>query len=161
MAYYLPMVLVQGKTSLVWEPSNDSLNSGAQNILIITLSDKIARDFVKSGKPLNIDIHQLSSIQDNGSNSNVVVTTYANFGQNKSLGKKDWDLIIVDEAHTLMQSADGEVTTALDNLRFYLGIMQVSTLGQKCGFLSEILMHYQSGRTYLDEMIKDWNAFYP
>ncbi len=37
------------------------LNADAKNILIITLSDKIARDFIKSGKPLNIDIHQLAS----------------------------------------------------------------------------------------------------
>lgn len=134
------------------------LNSGAQNILIITLSDKIARDFVKSGKPLNIDIHQLSSIQDNGSNSNVVVTTYANFGQNKSLGKKDWDLIIVDEAHTLMQSADGEVTTALDNLR--------ALSGHHAGFYTWAKMRFSERDPYAlpeeertDEMIKDWNAF--
>lgn len=134
------------------------LNSGAQNILIITLSDKIARDFVKSGKPLNIDIHQLSSIQDNGSNSNVVVTTYANFGQNKSLGKKDWDLIIVDEAHTLMQSADGGVTSALDNLR--------ALTGHHAGFYTWSKMRFSERDPYAlpeeertDEMIQEWNAF--
>ncbi|RZG78371.1 DEAD/DEAH box helicase family protein, partial [Acinetobacter venetianus] len=134
------------------------LNADAKNILIITLSDKIARDFIKSGKPLNIDIHQLGNTQDNGGGANVVVTTYANFGQNKSLGQKDWDLIIVDEAHTLMQSADGDVTSALDNLR--------ALSGHHAGFHTWAKMRFSERDPYnlpveerTDEMIREWNAF--
>ncbi|EXB47319.1 type III restriction enzyme, res subunit [Acinetobacter baumannii 146457] len=132
------------------------LNAGLKNILIVTLSDKIARDFIKSGTPLNIKIHQLSDTQDNGGDSNVVVTTYANFGQNKSLGKKDWDLIIVDEAHTLMQSADGETTSALNNLR--------GLTGHHAGFYAWAKMRFSEHDPYVlpkeertEEMVREWN----
>lgn len=98
------------------------INAGKKRILIVTLNDKICKDFVKSGKPLNIDIHQLDSIKDNGDkNNNIIVCTYANFAQNKELAKKKWDLIIVDEAHTLMQSAQGKATSSLSMLHALTG----------------------------------------
>ena len=31
--------------------------------------------------------------------------------QNNTLGMRDWDLIIVDEAHNLMQGEKGEIPT--------------------------------------------------
>ncbi|MDM1021577.1 DEAD/DEAH box helicase family protein [Acinetobacter sp. VNK23] len=135
------------------------LNAGLNNILIVTLSDKIANDFIKSGKPLNINIHQLLNTDDNGSeNNNVVVTTYANFGQNKSLGKKDWDLIIVDESHTLMQSADGDVTSALANLR--------ALSGHHAGFDTWAKMRFAERDPFVipkeertEQAVTDWYAF--
>ena len=50
-----------------------------------------------------------------------MVTTFANFGQNKSLVHKHWDLILIDEAHTLSQSSDGKATAALNKLRALTG----------------------------------------
>ncbi|WP_151742931.1 DEAD/DEAH box helicase family protein [Acinetobacter sp. TUM15113] len=147
-----------GKTFTGLGVAKRFLNAGLKNILVITLSDKIARDFIKSGGPLNIKIHQLANTQDNGGESNIVVTTYANFGQNKSLGKKDWDLIIVDEAHTLMQSADGESTSALDSLR--------ALSGHHAGFHTWAKMRFSERDPYAlpqeertEAMVKDWNAF--
>ncbi|HAK13995.1 MAG TPA: methyltransferase type 11, partial [Acinetobacter radioresistens] len=98
------------------------VNAGLKNILIVSMNDKIVRDFVKSGVPLNLDIHQLDGITDNGGEEhNIVATTYANFAQNINLAKKKWDLIVVDESHNLMQSQDGNVTAALRKLRALSG----------------------------------------
>lgn len=95
-------------------------NAGKKNILIVSMNDKIIRDFVKSAKTLNLDVHQLDGINDNGG-ANIVATTYANFGQNIKLGLRDWDLIIVDEAHNLMQGEKGENTEALRTLHALSG----------------------------------------
>ena len=96
------------------------INAGKKNILIVTMNDKIARDFVKSGNPLGIQIKQLDGIQDNGGGG-AVVTTFANMGQNDSLGMIDWDLILIDEAHNLMQGEKADTTNALKKLRALSG----------------------------------------
>jgi len=95
-------------------------NAGKKNILFVSMNDKIIRDFVKSAKSLNLNIHQLEGINDNGG-SNIVGTTYANLAQNLTLGLRDWDLIIVDEAHNLMQGEKGETTEALNQLNALTG----------------------------------------
>lgn len=95
-------------------------NAGKKNILIVSMNDKIIRDFIKSAKALNLDIHQLDGISDNGEDK-IVATTYANLAQNLTLGLRDWDLIVVDEAHNLMQGEKGEDTNALSKLRALSG----------------------------------------
>lgn len=95
-------------------------NAGKKNILIVSMNDKIIRDFVKSAKALNLDIHHLDGVTDNGKDK-IVATTYANLAQNLMLGKRDWDLIVVDEAHNLMQGEKGENTNALAKLRALSG----------------------------------------
>jgi dGTP triphosphohydrolase len=97
-------------------------NAGKNNILIVSMNDKIVRDFVKSAKALSLNIHQLTGIDDNGGQEHsMIATTYANFAQNETLADKDWDLIIVDESHNLMQSEDGKETAALRKLRALTG----------------------------------------
>lgn len=95
-------------------------NAGKKNILIVSMNDKIIRDFIKSALSLNLDIHQLDGVTDNGKDK-IVATTYANLAQNLMLGKRDWDLIVVDEAHNLMQGEKGENTNALAKLRALSG----------------------------------------
>lgn len=95
-------------------------NAGKKNILIVSMNDKIIRDFIKSALSLNLDIHQLDGVTDNGKDK-IVATTYANLAQNLMLGKRDWDLIIVDEAHNLMQGEQGKETEALGKLRALTG----------------------------------------
>lgn len=98
------------------------VNSGKKNVLIVSMNDKIVRDFVKSAKALHLDVHQLDGINDNGGEEHsIVATTYANLAQNQALADKDWDLIVVDEAHNLMQSQDGRETAALHKLRALTG----------------------------------------
>lgn len=96
-------------------------NAGMGKILIVSMNDKIVRDFVRSAKALQLDVHQLKGIDDNGGASNIVATTYANLGQNSTLADKDWDFILVDESHNLMQSEDANVTAALKKLRALSG----------------------------------------
>jgi hypothetical protein len=88
---------------------------GKKNILIVVPDTKIASDWVDAGQLLGLPINQLASTQDAG--RDVVLTTYANLGDNDALAGRQWDLVIADEAHKLMQNADGEATSALHNLR--------------------------------------------
>jgi hypothetical protein len=88
---------------------------GKNNILIVVPDQKILDDWVESGKPLDLNITPLADTKDAG--RGIVITTYANLGANDELAKRDWDLIMPDEAHGLMQGAHGEATLYLDNLR--------------------------------------------
>lgn len=88
---------------------------GKTNTLIVVPDDKIAADWVESWEPLGLKITKLKDTQDAG--KGIVITTYANLGENDALARRKWDLVVADESHTLMQSADGKVTTYLANLR--------------------------------------------
>ena len=137
-------------------------NAGKKNILIVSMNDKIIRDFIKSAKSLNLDVHQLDGITDNGKDK-IVATTYANMAQNNTLGMRDWDLIIVDEAHNLMQGEKGEDTNALAKLR--------ALSGHHAGFNQWVKMRHadkdpkpigedEEGRPIYDqEQVAAWEAF--
>lgn len=88
---------------------------GKTNTLIIVPDEKIGNDWIKSGKVLGLDITRLDGTKDAG--KGITITTYANLGENNELAKRQWDLVVPDEAHTLMQSADGTETGYLKALR--------------------------------------------
>jgi hypothetical protein len=88
---------------------------GKTNTLIVVPDDKIASDWVESARALGLVVNRLESTKDAG--AGVVITTYANLGDNDALASRQWDLTVADEAHTLMQSADGKTTGYLENLR--------------------------------------------
>lgn len=88
---------------------------GKGNILIVVPDEKIMDDWRDSGKALGLNITPLADTKDAG--KGLVVTTYANLGQNDALARRQWDMVVADEAHELMKSADGKVTTYLANLR--------------------------------------------
>lgn len=88
---------------------------GKTNTLIVVPDDKIAADWIESGEPLGLKITPLKDTKDAG--SGITIATYANLGENDALATRAWDLVVADEAHSLMQSADGKVTTYLANLR--------------------------------------------
>lgn len=88
---------------------------GKANTLIVVPDDKIAADWIESGAPLGLSITKLKDTKDAG--RGIVIATYANLGENDQLATREWDLVVADEAHTLMQSADGRETTYLSNLR--------------------------------------------
>lgn len=110
-----------GKTFVALGVVKRLLNSGMKNILICVMNDKILKDFVKSGKALGLDIHALQNTQDNGEKHKVVIGTYHNIGANSSLYQRQWEAVIADEAHMLMQSAEGKPTNALKALRAHTG----------------------------------------
>lgn len=89
--------------------------AGKTNTLIVAPNDKIIEDWQKSGRVLGLDITRLQDTQDAG--RGIVVTTYANFGDNAALVSRDWDLVVSDESHYLMQDKDGTPTSYLRALR--------------------------------------------
>jgi hypothetical protein len=88
---------------------------GKTDILIVVPDGKIMADWVDSGRALGLDITPLESTGDAG--RGVTITTYANLGANDVVATRSWDLIVPDEAHSLMQSADGDESLALLSLR--------------------------------------------
>lgn len=96
------------------------INDGKDNVIVVVPSDKIASDWVKFAKMLNIELKQLDGIEDNGG-TGPVVTTYANFGQNDTLAQRDWDLVVPDESHYLSSNEAGDSTAALSQLRGLTG----------------------------------------
>ncbi|MCF2911925.1 LPD38 domain-containing protein [Halomonas sp. Cn5-12] len=93
---------------------------GRPNILIVVPSDKIARDWMAAGENVDLSIKQLRDTRDNGGEGSVI-TTYANMRQNNSLAEREWDLIIADEAHNLLQRDEFQETGALSTLRALTG----------------------------------------
>lgn len=91
------------------------VTDGKSNIIITVPNDKIADDWKKAGRLLGLDITRLPDTKSAG--SGVVIVTYANFGQNNELAKRNWDLIVHDEAHYLAMDKDGTNTLSLHNLR--------------------------------------------
>jgi len=85
-------------------------NTGKKNILIVTPSDAIAKKWIEDGKNVKLPITQLASTIDKG--KDVSVTTYANFRDNAELPKKEYDLVIYDEAHTLVSNIAGSTTSS-------------------------------------------------
>ena len=88
---------------------------GKTNTLIVVPDAKIMADWVDSARALWLTITPLVDTKDAG--RGITITTYANLGDNDALATRDWDLIVPDEAHSLMQAADGTDTKALDAVR--------------------------------------------
>lgn len=109
-----------GKTASGMGVAKRYANAGKDNILIAVPTDKIAADWVKFGDMMGMKVKQLDGVDDNGG-SGPVITTYANMGQNDALAKRDWDLVIPDEAHYLSSNEKGESTAALEKLRALTG----------------------------------------
>lgn len=91
-------------------------NAGKMNTLIVAPTNKIITAWIKAARKFfGLGVTPLKSIKDAG--HGISITTYANLGDNNSLAKRKWDLIVADESHSLMQSEKGERTAALDKLR--------------------------------------------
>lgn len=111
-----------GKTFTGLGSAKRFMNAGKKNILIVSMNNKIVKDFIKSAKALNMNVHQLEDTNDNGGEEHsIVATTYANLAKNDTLADKHWDLILVDESHNLMQSEDGKITAALRKIQALTG----------------------------------------
>jgi hypothetical protein len=88
---------------------------GKTNQLILVPDAKIMADWIESAKALGLTVAPLSNTKDAG--KGIVITTYANAGDNLALVRREWDLVTTDEAHQLMQGKDGEATRALATVR--------------------------------------------
>lgn len=92
------------------------VNAGKKNILIVTPKNDINKAWIDAAKKdFDLTITLLKDKQDKG--NGIVITTYANFGDNDALASRDWDLIIADESHYLMANEGANNTNSLRNLR--------------------------------------------
>lgn len=88
---------------------------GKKNILIIAPQDKTQNDWINAGKGFfGLDISKLKSTKDKG--EGIVITSYQNVGENNALLERDWDLIVTDESHKLMQGEQANNTNALNQV---------------------------------------------
>jgi proteasome lid subunit RPN8/RPN11 len=104
-----------GKTYLGLGIAKRMVRQGKTNGLIVVPNDKMVEDWTDSGKNLGLDVVALEGLEDHG--KGIAVTTYANFGMNRTLADREYDWIITDESHNLMQNAQATETEALATLR--------------------------------------------
>lgn len=81
------------------------VKQGKDNVLIVVPSQNKVSDWIKDGSNLGVTISALESTKSAG--NGVVITTYANFGVNKALYGREFDLVVYDESHRLMENKDG------------------------------------------------------
>ena len=106
-----------GKTFTGLGVAKRLVKQGKGRILIVTPSQKKVSDWIKDGRNLNMEIRDLDSIaKERGttatteSGEGVVITTFANFGVNKKLLEENWDAVIYDESHRIMENKKGTET---------------------------------------------------
>lgn len=121
------------------------VRQGKSEIAIVVPTDKKARDWIEDGRNLHLDITQLSGINDGG--RGVVVTTYANFGQNEALSKRDFDLLVFDESHKLCENAQGGETHAWKMMNRLAGPFTPQA-SAKMAFSDEILKAAKKHRDF-------------
>lgn len=85
------------------------VNSGKKKVLIVVPSSMKASDWREDGKNLGLDIHILADTKDAG--KAVSVTTYANFRANQAIYDNDYDLVVYDESHRLMEDKGGNASS--------------------------------------------------
>lgn len=104
-----------GKTGLGLGIIKRLVDAGRKNILIAVPADKIGTDWGKLGDQLGVETSKLADTRDAG--KGVTITTHANMAQNDALFSRDWDLIVIDEAHKLSSGKSGDSTALLEHLR--------------------------------------------
>lgn len=92
------------------------VEQGKKNILIVSPSTGINDGWIDSGKKFGLNIVPLKNKKDNGDN-NISITTLNNFTSNKTLVKRNWDLVVIDECHKLISNQNNKETGAIKNLR--------------------------------------------
>ena len=93
-------------------------DAGKKNILIVSPSESINDQWIEAAnKHFDLSIEKLSSTKDSGKDGGICITTYANLQANRELVNRNWDAVVSDESHTLMQNEKGEETGYLSMLR--------------------------------------------
>lgn len=92
------------------------VDEGKKNIIIAAPNDTIINQWINAARDFyKIEVTRLKDTDDAG--EGIVITTYANFGENEELVNRNWDMVICDESHNLMNSEGGKTTNILSRLR--------------------------------------------
>jgi RNA polymerase sigma factor (sigma-70 family) len=86
---------------------------GKKNVLIVVPTYKKAVDWQEDAGHVQLVPRILEDTQDAGTEGEIVVTTYANFRTNAALQGRDFDLVVYDESHKIVQSEEGNTTEGL------------------------------------------------
>lgn len=94
------------------------IKQGKGRILVLTPSKTKVDDWCKDAGNLSIDLVSLDKWADKRGTTatteageGAVITTYANFRQNQALLESEFDLVVYDESHRLLENKKGENTT--------------------------------------------------
>ena len=92
------------------------VDEGKKNIIIAAPNDTIINQWINAARDFyKLEVTRLKDTDDAG--EGIVITTYANFGENEELANRNWDMVICDESHNLMNSEGGKTTNILSRLR--------------------------------------------
>lgn len=132
---------------------------GKGRILIITPSQQKVKDWINDGKNLCLDIRDLDdwskehgSTATNEKGEGVVITTFANFGTNKALLEDQFDAVIYDESHRIMENKEAKETARsrqhymLTNRNERYALMRLEEVNPDCMKMRGLAEDFENAR---------------
>lgn len=132
---------------------------GKGRILIITPSQQKVKDWINDGKNLCLDIRDLDdwskehgSTATNEKGEGVVITTFANFGINKALLEDQFDAVIYDESHRIMENKSANETARsrqhymLTNRNERYSLMRLEEINPDCMKMRGLAEDFENAR---------------
>ena len=124
-------------------------DAGKKNILIVSPGESINDQWIEAAsKHFDLSIEKLDSTKDSGKDGGICITTYANLQANKELVNRNWDAVVSDESHTLMQNEKGEETG-------YLSMLRALTLNPRGAYKRFKLQHRTKEIRSLENQIEE------
>ena len=132
---------------------------GKGRILIITPSQQKVKDWINDGKNLCLDIRDLDdwanergSTATNEKGDGVVITTFADFGTNKRLLEDQFDAIVYDESHRIMENKNATETARsrqhymLSNRNESYALMRLEEINPDCMKMRGLAEDFEDAR---------------
>lgn len=124
-------------------------DAGKKNILIVSPGESINDQWIEAAsKHFDLSIEKLDSTKDSGKDGGICITTYANLQANRELVNRNWDAVVSDESHTLMQNEKGEETG-------YLSMLRALTLNPRGAYKRFKLQHRTKEIRSLENQIEE------
>lgn len=124
-------------------------DAGKKNILIVSPGESINDQWIEAAsKHFDLSIEKLDSTKDSGKDGGICITTYANLQANRELVNRNWDAVVSDESHTLMQNEKGEETG-------YLSMLRALTLNPRGAYKRFKLQHRTKEIRALENQIEE------
>lgn len=141
---------------------------GKGRILIVTPSQQKVKDWINDGKNLCLDIRDLDdwskehgSTATNEKGEGVVITTFANFGTNKTLLEDQFDAVVYDESHRIMENKGANETARsrqhymLTNRNERYALMRLEEINPDCMKMRGLAEDFEDARKKETARIKE------
>lgn len=135
------------------------VKQGKGRILIITPSQQKVKDWINDGKNLCLEIRDLDDWANERGNTatnekgdGVVITTFANFGTNKRLLEDQFDAIVYDESHRIMENKNATETARsrqhymLSNRNESYALMRLEEINPDCMKMRGLAEDFEDAR---------------